>query len=561
MRWCCTWDPDGLYWQVCAYEVAEKHDVFSTQYRFCPVVCYRSSIVAGEPWGYGPGLGCLPDVKVGNRIVQLELQSAAIAVSGVWQAEDDGVLNPRSVKLTPGAIIPIAQGSKGLQPLQFPGRIDISQAKLDEIQNNVKRAFYVVKVKPEDAARMTATGYAGQKDQMIREMRGMYGQLRSEFAEPVMLRTLELGERMGLVKEPLMERLTDVLLVGPLAQDVQGAEVQRVGQGHHGDRAGGRAGRRHGGGQAVRAGAVGGRQDARREQGVPEQARAGEAGDAGGADREPDAGQRSWPKTTRRLPRGSRGRGDRAGAADAREGGVSVTAEVQAALRKLTGGEWRDTFPDAGWRDRLRHDGRRPTRRGRVLDGPQPGRGRLARAAGARALGGGGGRVNLADLDALADATSRPGPSWRRQAEPPKEPRELQFAFVRAFRGPDGLQVLDHLQRLTIGRAMPATATPDQLRHLEGQRELVLYILNRSTAGSERSDPPCRSTSTTASASRPSSSRSTPTTPIPPAQGGEFAEELGTDAAAQARKAEEARAGAPPSTSRARSRCWCARAT
>jgi hypothetical protein len=228
MRWCCTWDPDGLYWQVCAYEVAEKHDVFSTQYRFCPVVCYRSSIVAGEPWGYGPGLGCLPDVKVGNRIVQLELQSAAIAVSGVWQAEDDGVLNPRSVKLTPGAIIPIAQGSKGLQPLQFPGRIDISQAKLDEIQNNVKRAFYVVKVKPEDAARMTATGYAGQKDQMIREMRGMYGQLRSEFAEPVMLRTLEIAERMGLVKEPLMERLTDVLLVGPLAQDVQGAEVQRV---------------------------------------------------------------------------------------------------------------------------------------------------------------------------------------------------------------------------------------------------------------------------------------------------------------------------------------------
>jgi hypothetical protein len=322
MRWCCTWDPDGLYWQVCAYEVAEKHDVFSTQYRFCPVVCYRSSIVAGEPWGYGPGLGCLPDVKVGNRIVQLELQSAAIAVSGVWQAEDDGVLNPRSVKLTPGAIIPIAQGSKGLQPLQFPGRIDISQAKLDEIQNNVKRAFYVVKVKPEDAARMTATGYAGQKDQMIREMRGMYGQLRSEFAEPVMLRTLEIAERMGLVKEPLMERLTDVLLVGPLAQDVQGAEVQRVGQGHHGDRAGGRAGRRHGGGQAVRAGAVGGREDARREQGVPVQARAGEAGDAGGDDRQPDA-RRAVGQVQPAAPRGAADRrGDRAGAADAREGRV-----------------------------------------------------------------------------------------------------------------------------------------------------------------------------------------------------------------------------------------------
>jgi hypothetical protein len=91
--------------------------------------------------------------------------------------------------------------------------------------------------------------------------------------------------------------------------------------------------------------------------------------------------------------------------------------------------------------------------------------------------------VNLADLDAIADLDE---PTWselERQAEPPQEPRELQYAFARAFRGPDGLQVLDHLQRLTIGRALAATATPDQLRHLEGQRELVLYILNMINRG------------------------------------------------------------------------------
>jgi hypothetical protein len=91
--------------------------------------------------------------------------------------------------------------------------------------------------------------------------------------------------------------------------------------------------------------------------------------------------------------------------------------------------------------------------------------------------------VNLADLDALADAEPTGWTELETPAEPPKDPRELQFAFVRAFRGPDGLQVLDHLQRLTIGRAMPATATPDQLRHLEGQRELVLYILNQINRG------------------------------------------------------------------------------
>jgi hypothetical protein len=92
--------------------------------------------------------------------------------------------------------------------------------------------------------------------------------------------------------------------------------------------------------------------------------------------------------------------------------------------------------------------------------------------------------VNLADLDALADLEP---PTWtelERQAEKPKEPRELQFAFVRTFRGPDGLQVLEHLQRATIGRALPATATDGELRHLEGQRALVLEILNMIHRGS-----------------------------------------------------------------------------
>lgn len=93
--------------------------------------------------------------------------------------------------------------------------------------------------------------------------------------------------------------------------------------------------------------------------------------------------------------------------------------------------------------------------------------------------------MNLADLDALAD---REPPTWTELEAPPAkpaEPRELQFAFVRTFMrtGTDGQSVLDHLQRLTIGRALPATATDAELRHLEGQRDLVIHILNQIARG------------------------------------------------------------------------------
>ena len=90
--------------------------------------------------------------------------------------------------------------------------------------------------------------------------------------------------------------------------------------------------------------------------------------------------------------------------------------------------------------------------------------------------------MNLADLDALDD-----GPGWTELEKPaakPKDPRELQFAYVRAFRQPDAQTVLTDLQVRTIGRALPASASDTERAYLEGQRLLVLEILNQIARGS-----------------------------------------------------------------------------
>ena len=72
----------------------------------------------GEGYGRSPVMKALPDIKTANKVVELVLKNASIAVTGIWQADDDGVLNPAAVKLVPGAIIPKAVGSAGLAPLQ-----------------------------------------------------------------------------------------------------------------------------------------------------------------------------------------------------------------------------------------------------------------------------------------------------------------------------------------------------------------------------------------------------------------------------------------------------------
>ena len=55
--------------------------------------------------------------------------------------------------------------------------------------------------------------------------------------------------------------------------------------------------------------------------------------------------------------------------------------------------------------------------------------------------------------------------------------RELLRAFGRSFGGADGEMVLDHLKRMILDRRLPPNASNAELRHLEGQRHAVAYIL------------------------------------------------------------------------------------
>ena len=58
-----------------------------------PYIIFRWSVLSGEQYGRGPVLRALPDIKTANKVVELVLKNATIAVSGIWQADDDGVIN------------------------------------------------------------------------------------------------------------------------------------------------------------------------------------------------------------------------------------------------------------------------------------------------------------------------------------------------------------------------------------------------------------------------------------------------------------------------------------
>lgn len=63
---------------------------------------------------------------------------------------------------------------------------------------------------------------------------------------------------------------------------------------------------------------------------------------------------------------------------------------------------------------------------------------------------------------------------------------EIEQCFARCFSGPDGDRVLAQLRAMTTERVLGPDSADTALRHLEGQRHLVIQIGAMIARGRER---------------------------------------------------------------------------
>ncbi len=162
-----------------------------------PFINFRWLKAPGEIYGRSPVMKALPDIKTANKVVELVLKNATIAVTGIWQAEDDGVLNPATVQLTPGTIIPKAVGSQGLTPLAAPGRFDVSEIVLEDLRARIRKALLAESLGQINAPSMTATEVLQRSAEMTRLLGATYGRLQSELMLPLVRRALGILSRRG----------------------------------------------------------------------------------------------------------------------------------------------------------------------------------------------------------------------------------------------------------------------------------------------------------------------------------------------------------------------------
>ncbi|WP_291298987.1 portal protein [Elioraea sp.] len=194
-----------------------------------PFIAFRWMKAPGETYGRSPVMKSLPDIRTANKVVELVLKNASIAVTGIWQADDDGVLNPANIRLVPGAIIPKAVGSSGLTPLAAPGRFDVSQLVLDDLRARIRHALLADRLDPVQGARMTATEVLERSAEMARVLGATFGRLTSELINPLLARCLSVLRRRGMVPPFALDGdIASLQIRSPLAQVQARADAQGV---------------------------------------------------------------------------------------------------------------------------------------------------------------------------------------------------------------------------------------------------------------------------------------------------------------------------------------------
>ncbi len=198
----------------------ENNIVSRGEFETNPYLIFRWALLSGEQYGIGPILRALPDIKTANKVVELVLKNATIAVSGIWQADDDGVINLGNINLTPGAIIPKAVGSSGLTPLATGANFDVSQIVLRDLRDRIRHTMLADRLGLLSEKEMTATEILARNADMLRILGATYGRLLHEFIRPLCDRGLQILARRGVIDKISLHGDAELKYIAPIAQMV-----------------------------------------------------------------------------------------------------------------------------------------------------------------------------------------------------------------------------------------------------------------------------------------------------------------------------------------------------
>ena len=211
-----------------------KNQLLMRRMRSSPWIVARYMKVAGEVYGRGPLVTAIPDIKTLNKTLELLLKNASLSIAGVYTAADDGVLNPQTIRIAPGAIIPVARngGPQGESLRQLPrsGDFNVSQIVINDLRINVKKIMLDDTLPPDNMSARSATEVAERMKELSQNLGSAFGRLINETMIPMVARILYVMDERGLIELPLRVNGLEVKVtpVSPIAQAQNMGDIEKI---------------------------------------------------------------------------------------------------------------------------------------------------------------------------------------------------------------------------------------------------------------------------------------------------------------------------------------------
>lgn len=214
----------------CKVEVDTQHLVSEGGYLEFPCVVPRMSKIPESHYAVGPMFDALPDVRQLNQLKRMDLAGADIAISGMWIAKDDGVLNPRTIKVGPRKVI-VANDVDSMKPLLSGANWQLADVRISQLQASIRKMLMADQLSAQDGPAMTATEIHA-RIALIRQILGpMFGRMQSEYLTHLVELCFGIAFAAGIFPPP-PDRLAGanftVKYISPLARSQNLEDVTAI---------------------------------------------------------------------------------------------------------------------------------------------------------------------------------------------------------------------------------------------------------------------------------------------------------------------------------------------
>jgi hypothetical protein len=232
------YDPDLPGWRIAVQECGSYPVVWdSARDRTNPWIIFRYWTSPGDPWGRGPAMLALPNVRTANKIVEMILTAAAYQLAPPLMVSHDGVVNPDTMSLSPRALIRVARTGGPMGPsiaaLPIGGNVDMGNLVLEDQRINIKRDLGDEQLPPPTGAVRSASEIVERTKNLAYDSGAAFGRLNHEFAPQVVARNIDLLDRRKVATINWADLRIDQLimkvkLTGPLARTQNLEDVQTI---------------------------------------------------------------------------------------------------------------------------------------------------------------------------------------------------------------------------------------------------------------------------------------------------------------------------------------------